>query len=151
MPKFTRKQRNGSADQVFSFNPPLFCIFRPFLNSISDFGLSRSGDEYLLSTDSKIPIRWTAIEVLMEKPATSASDVWSFGIVCWEILMNGAKPYAEHAPAVLLNVLREGARLPQPENCPDDLWMMMSKCWNVDPLRRPTFKEVKVRKMKIRF
>ena len=59
----------------------------------SDFGLSRSGDEYILSADSKVPVKWTAIEVLMDQPATTASDIWSFGVVCWEVFENGTQPF----------------------------------------------------------
>eukprot|EP01118_Nematostelium_gracile_P008863 TRINITY_DN2959_c0_g1_i4.p1 TRINITY_DN2959_c0_g1~~TRINITY_DN2959_c0_g1_i4.p1 ORF type:complete len:728 (-),score=108.04 TRINITY_DN2959_c0_g1_i4:19-2202(-) len=109
---------------------------------VNDFGLSRFGDEYHLSEQSKVPIKWTAIEVLMSKPATVASDVWSFGIVCWEVLEDGDMPYPDYATTVLLSVLKEGKRLPRPKECLDVLWSLMERCWKEDPTERPNFQEI---------
>eukprot|EP01118_Nematostelium_gracile_P016855 TRINITY_DN7069_c0_g1_i4.p2 TRINITY_DN7069_c0_g1~~TRINITY_DN7069_c0_g1_i4.p2 ORF type:complete len:578 (+),score=74.00 TRINITY_DN7069_c0_g1_i4:2744-4477(+) len=109
---------------------------------VGDFGLSRYGEEYHVSSEAKIPIRWTAIEVLENKIATTASDVWSFGIVCWEVFENGTQPYHNYSFDIVLNALRNGERLPKPDLCPDIVWDMMKKCWNKDPSERPSFSDI---------
>jgi len=60
---------------------------------ISDFGLSRSGYDYYISSGTKIPVKWTAVEIFKGQPYTSLSDVWSFGVVCWEVMEAGTQPW----------------------------------------------------------
>lgn len=139
MSKYSGEQRNGDHDRVGRF-----------ALTKSDFGLSRFGDEYQLSSVAcQIPIKWTAIEVLMGQPATTASDVWSFAIVCWEILQNGAGPYAEYSSSMILSLLKEGKRLSRPVICPEVLWMMMERCWSEDVQERPSFEEVYCERVRI--
>ena len=64
------------------------------LLKISDFGMSREGTQYVMQNVKTIPIKWTAIEVLRGKPWTHKADVWSFGVLMWEIYTDGAVPYS---------------------------------------------------------
>jgi hypothetical protein len=70
------------------------------------------------------------------------SDVWSFGVLCWEILEKGAAPFFwmnnEQASEAVMN----GERMPKPDECPDTLYKLMLKCWNVSAEARPAFREI---------
>lgn len=90
-----------------------------------------------------MPVKWTAVEVLRGRPFSVASDVWSFGIVCWEVMENGEKPYAYYNNKEALENIKKGERLKKPNNeCPPLLWEMMQKCWSLEPKERPSFDEV---------
>ena len=90
-----------------------------------------------------MPIRWTAPEALEEYKFTTASDVWSFGVLMYEIWSKGATPYGDipNLPAVQAKVL-SGYRLPCPEGCPLLVYAIMTQCWQTDPTSRPTFDEL---------
>ncbi|CAL1260972.1 unnamed protein product [Larinioides sclopetarius] len=112
---------------------------------ISDFGLSRDiyeGDAYLKRTKGRVPVKWMAIESLEDQIYTSRSDVWSFGVVLWEIMMLGATPYPGITPQRLYNLLKAGYRMTKPENCSDELYYLMRQCWRAIPRERPSFKEL---------
>ncbi|GCB64320.1 hypothetical protein scyTo_0004583 [Scyliorhinus torazame] len=87
---------------------------------ISDFGLSRDvyeEDSYVKRSKGRIPVKWMAIESLFDHIYTSQSDVWSFGILLWEIVTLGGNPYPGIAPERLFNLLKTGYRMERPENC----------------------------------
>ncbi|XP_038074861.1 tyrosine-protein kinase receptor Tie-1-like [Patiria miniata] len=109
---------------------------------ISDFGLSRREDIYVQQSHTKVPYRWLAIESLTRQVYKSKSDVWSFGIVLWEIATFGATPYPEIQMKSLAERLQEGYRMPKPENCADEIYDLMMKCWQPRPSQRPSFKEI---------
>lgn len=108
---------------------------------ISDFGMSRIGD-YFHKNNKKLPIRWMAPESIELCSCTSKSDVWSFGVVLWEIGTLGAFPYQSIANERLLSSLKQGTRLVRPEVCTDELYSIMLKCWAEDSSDRPTFKQL---------
>lgn len=113
---------------------------------ISDFGLSRDIYEqnlYKRSSEGLIPIKWLALECLLQGVYTSKSDVWSFGILLWEIVTLGGNPYPGVENTNIYQMLREGYRMPKPSNCPDSLYEMMESCWEVNPSRRPDFTQLK--------
>ncbi|KAM7325686.1 hypothetical protein ACRRTK_015939 [Alexandromys fortis] len=87
----------------------------------------------------KIPIRWTAPEAIAHRIFTTASDVWSFGIVMWEVLSFGDKPYGEMNNQEVMKSIEEGYRLPPPVDCPAPLYELMKNCWAYDRARRPHF------------
>ncbi|XP_019853782.1 PREDICTED: tyrosine-protein kinase RYK-like [Amphimedon queenslandica] len=91
------------------------------------------------------PVKWMAAEVLSDKRYSSSSDVWSFGVVLWEIMTRGKTPYEDVLPENMLNYLTTGHRLPQPKNCPDDLFSLMGWCWALTPSDRPRFSHLTVR------
>jgi len=116
---------------------------------VSDFGLSRtlSNDPNATYTaqGGKIAIRWTAPECIRCRSFTSASDVWSFGIVVWEIMSGGEKPYWDMTNEDVYINVQEGLRLPSPMNCPKTVHNMMLDCWAAVPTRRPTFSDLVTR------
>ncbi|ERE85531.1 proto-oncogene tyrosine-protein kinase ROS [Cricetulus griseus] len=117
----------------------------PRVVKIGDFGLAREiykNDYYRKRGEGLLPVRWMAPENLMDGIFTSQSDVWSFGILVWEILTLGHQPYPAHSNLDVLNYVQEGGRLEPPRNCPDDLWNLMSQCWAQEPDQRPTFRNI---------
>ncbi|XP_064422488.1 hepatocyte growth factor receptor-like [Latimeria chalumnae] len=111
---------------------------------VADFGLARDvfDKEYYSiqhRKTAKLPVRWMAIESLQTQKFTTKSDVWSFGILLWELLTRGAAPYPEVDPYDITLYLLKGRRLLQPEYCPDTLYMLMLRCWEPKPELRPTF------------
>ncbi|XP_056644592.1 platelet-derived growth factor receptor alpha isoform X1 [Diorhabda sublineata] len=108
---------------------------------ISDFGLSRVGI-YVSKQGQKLPLRWMAIEAIEEKTCTNKSDVWSFGVVLWEIGTLGGFPYSKTHNNLILYELKQGKRLERPKICTDELYKLMMDCWSEKPEDRPTFSEI---------
>ncbi|ELT92759.1 hypothetical protein CAPTEDRAFT_64793, partial [Capitella teleta] len=113
---------------------------------IADFGLSRDiyTKEYYASHNKQalLPVKWMAIESLTKSVYTVQTDVWSYGVVLWELLTRGALPYPDISNWEVRSYVQSGRRLQQPESCPDELYEWMSRCWLADPLLRPTFKDL---------
>ncbi|XP_044155976.1 proto-oncogene tyrosine-protein kinase receptor Ret [Bufo gargarizans] len=112
---------------------------------ISDFGLSRDvyeEDSYVKRSKGRIPVKWMAIESLFDHIYTTQSDVWSFGVLLWEIVTLGGNPYPGIAPERLFNLLKTGYRMEKPENCSDEMYNLMLKCWKQEQDKRPTFGEI---------
>ncbi|XP_025265272.1 proto-oncogene tyrosine-protein kinase ROS-like [Camponotus floridanus] len=108
---------------------------------IGDFGLARDiykDDYYRLKGEGLLPIRWMAPESLIMGIFTSQSDVWSFGILMWEITSLGEQPYSAKANEEVINYVRAGGRLPITLNCPSPLYQMMLSCWSAADAR-PNF------------
>ncbi|KAF4020412.1 hypothetical protein G4228_012163 [Cervus hanglu yarkandensis] len=113
---------------------------------VSDFGLTRLLDNFdgtYETQGGKIPIRWTAPEAIAHRIFTTASDVWSFGIVMWEVLSFGDKPYGEMSNQEVMKSIEDGYRLPPPVDCPAPLYELMKNCWAYDRARRPPFHRLK--------
>jgi len=81
-------------------------------------------------------------EVIEHGKFTVKSDVWSFGIVLWEILEFGKVPYSDMSNPETIKNLQLGYRLPQPHNCPSSVYQLMLKCWDSNPTTRPTFSAI---------
>uniref|UniRef100_G1SJ95 Tyrosine-protein kinase receptor n=1 Tax=Oryctolagus cuniculus TaxID=9986 RepID=G1SJ95_RABIT len=112
---------------------------------IGDFGLARDiykNDYYRKRGEGLLPVRWMAPESLMDGIFTTQSDVWSFGILIWEILTLGHQPYPAHSNLDVLNYVQAGGRLEPPRNCPDDLWNLMTQCWAQESDQRPSFHKI---------
>ncbi|KAF4526413.1 hypothetical protein B566_EDAN017457 [Ephemera danica] len=107
---------------------------------ISDFGLSRRGI-YVNTKRRKVPLRWLSIEAMRDHLYSSRSDVWAFGVVLWEIGTLGGFPYPTVADGDLLNYLLHGKRLEKPQNCTNELYELMMRCWSLEAEDRPTFAE----------
>ncbi|XP_066905254.1 ephrin type-A receptor 4 isoform X5 [Halyomorpha halys] len=110
---------------------------------IADFGLSReieSTTEGAYTTrGGKIPVRWTAPEAIAFRKFTSASDVWSFGIVCWEVMSYGERPYWNWSNQDVIKSIEKGYRLPAPMDCPEAIYQLMLDNWQKERTHRPTF------------
>uniref|UniRef100_A0A8D0DTV5 receptor protein-tyrosine kinase n=2 Tax=Salvator merianae TaxID=96440 RepID=A0A8D0DTV5_SALMN len=113
---------------------------------VSDFGLSRiledDPEAAYTTKGGKIPIRWTAPEAIAFRKFTSASDVWSYGIVMWEVVSYGERPYWEMTNQDVIKAVEEGYRLPSPMDCPAALYQLMLNCWQKDRNSRPKFDEI---------
>ncbi|XP_039193785.1 ephrin type-B receptor 4 [Crotalus tigris] len=115
---------------------------------VSDFGLSRFLEEnssdptYTSSLGGKIPIRWTAPEAIAFRKFTSASDVWSYGIVMWEVMSFGERPYWDMSNQDVINAIEQDYRLPPPTDCPTSLHQLMLDCWQRDRNARPRFAQI---------
>uniref|UniRef100_A0A7N6BBS9 Receptor protein-tyrosine kinase n=1 Tax=Anabas testudineus TaxID=64144 RepID=A0A7N6BBS9_ANATE len=112
---------------------------------ITDFGLARllDIDETEYHADGgKVPIKWMALESILHRKFTHQSDVWSYGVTVWELMTFGAKPYDMIPAREIPDVLEGGERLPQPPICTIDVYMIMVKCWMIDPDSRPKFKDL---------
>lgn len=109
---------------------------------VTDTALSRDlfpADYHCLGDNENRPIKWMAIESLARRGDFSpASDVWSFGVVLWEVTTLAQQPFVEVDPFEVGRVLHEGYRLTQPINCPDELYSIMAFCWTVSGRERPT-------------
>ncbi|XP_069001266.1 proto-oncogene tyrosine-protein kinase receptor Ret [Embiotoca jacksoni] len=112
---------------------------------ISDFGLSRDvyeEDSYVKRSKGRIPVKWMAIESLFDHIYTTQSDVWSFGVLLWEIVTLGGNPYPGIAPERLFNLLKTGYRMERPENCTEEMYNLMLRCWKQEADKRPTFSDI---------
>ncbi len=114
---------------------------------ISDFGMARElegvakdGDYYRAHRGAAIPVRWTAVEALEENKYTEKSDVWSFGVTCYEVFTAAETPYAGMSNQVVLLRVKDGYRLPCPPRCPRGIYTTYIRpCWEALPKDRPTF------------
>ncbi|XP_065147870.1 hepatocyte growth factor receptor isoform X2 [Paramisgurnus dabryanus] len=114
---------------------------------VADFGLARDVyDKEYYSVHNKhgvkLPVKWMALESLQTHKFTTKSDVWSFGVLLWELMTRGAPPYSDVNSFDITIFLLQGRRLLQPEFCPDALYNVMIECWHPKPERRPTFSEL---------
>ncbi|XP_061588864.1 ephrin type-B receptor 3 [Cololabis saira] len=115
---------------------------------VSDFGLSRFLDDtsadptYTSSLGGKIPIRWTAPEAIAFRKFTTASDAWSYGIVMWEVVSYGERPYWDMSNQDVMTAVEQDYRLPPPMDCPMVLHQLMLECWMKERNLRPKFSRI---------
>ncbi|KAL8614791.1 hypothetical protein ACOMHN_062834 [Nucella lapillus] len=110
---------------------------------LSDFGLSRDVYEsgyYFRRHKGRVPFKWLSPEALLWGQYSSKSDVWSYGILLWEMATFGGTPYSGVPPDRIAEMHRSRYRLPQPPCCPDSLYRVMRSCWHEDPRKRPRFR-----------
>ncbi|XP_028406412.1 tyrosine-protein kinase SRK2-like [Dendronephthya gigantea] len=109
---------------------------------VADFGLSRSvvEDEYVAHDGAKFPIKWTAPEAILKNAFSTKSDVWSFGVLIYELVTYGQVPYPGMSNHEVIKRIGEGYRMPKPRNVLDKLYNgFMLKCWAEKPEDRLTF------------
>ncbi|XP_022081092.1 hepatocyte growth factor receptor-like isoform X2 [Acanthaster planci] len=113
---------------------------------IADFGLSRDLDEsdYYRSSDkqAKLPVKWMAPESLGRRVYNTQTDVWSYGVLVWEIFSGGRKPYPNVANADVYDFLSQGHRMNPPKFCPKKISEIMRRCWREKPKTRCSFQQI---------
>ncbi|KAF8384533.1 hir-1 [Pristionchus pacificus] len=115
---------------------------------IGDFGLCRQigkDEECYKSRGGRLPLKWMSPEAIRDYEFSTKSDVWAFGVLMFEIITLGGCPYPEWRAAEVLPNLEKGERMPQPDNCPDEIYSLMNSCWNMDTTRRPDFSLIRQR------
>ncbi|XP_049834656.1 tyrosine kinase receptor Cad96Ca [Schistocerca gregaria] len=112
---------------------------------VADFGFARdimSSHVYERKSEGRLPIRWMAPESLYDNIFSVKSDVWSFGVLIWEVVTLGSTPYPGMAAAEVMRRVRDGYRLDRPEHCRRELYNIMYYCWDRNPKERPGFGEL---------
>ncbi|XP_060929987.1 protein-tyrosine kinase 6b [Limanda limanda] len=116
-----------------------------YICKVADFGLARVIKEpFYISDDKKIPYKWCAPEAISHGKFSSRSDVWSFGVLLYEIVTYGGIPYPAFSNQEVYQQVTKGYRMPAPPTCPDLLYGLMLKCWSHEPDERPSFKSLKL-------
>uniref|UniRef100_A0A8C6UJD5 Platelet-derived growth factor receptor alpha n=1 Tax=Neogobius melanostomus TaxID=47308 RepID=A0A8C6UJD5_9GOBI len=110
---------------------------------ICDFGLARDimhDNNYVSKGSTFLPVKWMAPESIFDNLYTTLSDVWSYGILLWEIFSLGGTPYPGMVvDSSFYNKIKSGYRMSKPEHAPHDVYEVMMKCWNSEPEKRPSF------------
>ncbi|XP_019849351.1 PREDICTED: ephrin type-B receptor 3-like isoform X2 [Amphimedon queenslandica] len=108
---------------------------------VADFGLSRDlqENEYYISQGGLVPIKWTALEAIFYRKYSTASDVWSYGVLLFEIWSLGRKPFSSLTNEKYIEKIDEGERLAPPPGCPRSFYQLMMDCWHPSPPDRPSF------------
>eukprot|EP00075_Anas_platyrhynchos_P032705 XP_027321958.1 tyrosine-protein kinase CSK [Anas platyrhynchos] len=108
---------------------------------VSDFGLTKEASS--TQDTGKLPVKWTAPEALREKKFSTKSDVWSFGILLWEIYSFGRVPYPRIPLKDVVPRVEKGYKMDAPDGCPAIVYEVMKKCWTLDPGHRPSFHQLR--------
>ncbi|CAG0886521.1 unnamed protein product [Cyprideis torosa] len=110
---------------------------------VADFGLARKGNYYKIGNRAHLPIRWCAPEVHQDEwKSTKEGDVWSYGVVLWEIATLGDLPYRDRTVAEVAQMTVEERVLERPDGCPLEIYELMLRCWAPNPDSRPSFKTI---------
>nr|KAF6397465.1 neurotrophic receptor tyrosine kinase 1 [Rousettus aegyptiacus] len=115
---------------------------------IGDFGMSRdiySTDYYRVGGRTMLPIRWMPPESILYRKFTTESDVWSFGVLLWEIFAYGKQPWYQLSNAEAIECITQGRELERPRACPPEVYAIMRGCWQREPQQRHAIKDVQAR------
>ncbi|XP_045449564.1 proto-oncogene tyrosine-protein kinase ROS [Melitaea cinxia] len=110
---------------------------------IGDFGLARDiykNDYYRKEGEGLLPVRWMAVECLVDGVFSCQSDVWAWGVLCWEVLSLGQQPYPARTNRQVLALVRAGGTPDRPPNCPSAFYELLQKCWSYNAEARPSFR-----------
>ncbi|XP_012867418.1 PREDICTED: tyrosine-protein kinase CSK [Dipodomys ordii] len=108
---------------------------------VSDFGLTKEASS--TQDTGKLPVKWTAPEALREKKFSTKSDVWSFGILLWEIYSFGRVPYPRIPLKDVIPRVEKGYKMDAPDGCPAAVYDVMKNCWHLDAAARPSFLQLR--------
>ncbi|XP_070562499.1 fibroblast growth factor receptor 2-like isoform X2 [Ptychodera flava] len=120
-------------------------VGKDHIMKIADFGLARDVhyiDYYRKNTNGRVPVKWMSPEALFDRVYTIQSDVWSFGILLWEIMTLGGSPYPSLPVEMLFDFLKAGKRMEQPHGCSSEIYSVMRDCWRTSPNQRPNFNQL---------
>ncbi|XP_022802387.1 tyrosine-protein kinase receptor Tie-1-like isoform X3 [Stylophora pistillata] len=113
---------------------------------VTDFGMARGVQQenvYEKKTKGRLPVKWTAYEALLYGTYTTKSDVWSYGVLLYEIFTIGGSPYPRMDGKKVAKLLEQDYRMPKPQHVDDELYQIMMRCWQNNPDVRPTFTELR--------
>lgn len=113
---------------------------------VTDFGMARGVQQenvYEKKTKGRLPVKWTAYEALLYGTYTTKSDVWSYGVLLYEIFTIGGSPYPRMDGKKVAKLLQQDYRMPKPQHVDDELYQIMMRCWQNNPDVRPTFTELR--------
>ncbi|KAM9343989.1 protein-tyrosine kinase 6b [Pholidichthys leucotaenia] len=117
-----------------------------YICKVADFGLARVIKEQIyITNDKKIPYKWTAPEAISYGMFSIKSDVWSFGVLLYEIITHGEIPYPAYNNQETAEQVKLGYRMPAPPKCPPFLYQIMLQCWSTEPADRPSFMTLKTK------
>lgn len=119
---------------------------------VADFGLARDvyqDERYVKVSGGLLPVKWMAIEAIMDRVFTHHTDVWSYGVLLWELMTLGGSPYPGIHVKDLIDYLTSGNRMNQPQFCPNEIYKLMKDCWNEVPAKRPLFSDIVLRLARI--
>ncbi|XP_030633703.1 mitogen-activated protein kinase kinase kinase 12-like [Chanos chanos] len=112
------------------------------LVKISDFGTSKELNDKSTKMSFAGTVAWMAPEVIRNEPVSEKVDIWSFGVVLWEML-TGEVPYKDvDSSAIIWGVGNNSLQLPVPDSCPDGFKILLRQCWNFKPRNRPSFRQI---------
>lgn len=97
---------------------------------------------FSVQSKSLLPVRWMPSESILYGKFTTESDVWSYGVVLWEIYSYGLQPYYGYSNQEVISMVRARKLLPCPEACPSAVYSLMVECWHEQAVRRPSFPEI---------
>uniref|UniRef100_A0A8B9DV15 receptor protein-tyrosine kinase n=1 Tax=Anser cygnoides TaxID=8845 RepID=A0A8B9DV15_ANSCY len=112
---------------------------------IGDFGMSRdiySTDYYRVGGRTMLPIRWMPPESILYRKFTTESDIWSFGVVLWEIFTYGKQPWYQLSNTEAIECITQGRELERPRTCPSEVYDIMQSCWQREPQQRQRIKDI---------
>ncbi|XP_061885170.1 high affinity nerve growth factor receptor isoform X1 [Entelurus aequoreus] len=112
---------------------------------IGDFGMSRdiySTDYYRVGGRTMLPIRWMPPESIMYRKFTTESDIWSLGVVLWEIFTYGKQPWYQLSNSEAIECITQGRELERPRTCPKEVYLLMQGCWQREPQQRMVIKDL---------
>lgn len=115
---------------------------------IGDFGMSQHlyhNDYYRVHGEAALPVRWMPPESIVYGTFTTETDVWSFGVVMWEVFSFAMQPYYGKSNEEVCDLVRKGGSLECPAECPPEVYNLMQSCWSLTPNSRPSFKNLCVK------
>uniref|UniRef100_A0AAQ6IEW5 Tyrosine-protein kinase n=1 Tax=Anabas testudineus TaxID=64144 RepID=A0AAQ6IEW5_ANATE len=111
---------------------------------VSDFGMARYvlDNQYTSSSGAKFPVKWSPPEVFNFSRYSSKSDVWSFGVLMWEVFTEGRMPFEPHQNHEVVTLVTQGHRLYRPKMATAEIYEIMQLCWHERPEERPSFSQL---------
>jgi serine/threonine protein kinase len=122
-------------------------VFKDLQVKVANLGLhwAKPDQNFFVMTPEekqRFPVRWLPPEVVLYGEHTHTADIWSYGILVWEIFSNGNLPYTGINDSDVVSYVRGGNVLPRPKICPHEVYEVMKTCWEIAPQERPDFKSL---------
>ncbi|CAH8569332.1 unnamed protein product [Schistosoma turkestanicum] len=119
-----------------------FLVGKNLIIKLSDFSMCRPiqpGIDFISTPNECLPIKWLPLESILDGKFHTDTDVWSFGVLLWEVFSFAVEPFTDQSHAEIIKLLEHGGRLTRPLECPDSVYQLMLKCWSADRTERPKF------------